>query len=89
MDRKVRHALKLLRASAAADGLSLAHLSDGELLEGVADISHGYLLTGQAPSLIAAGHKHIGYAFADLWIAAKLERNLPFTQALRGEASAE
>ncbi len=85
MERQVRQAIKLLRASAAGEGFSLEHLSDEELLDGIAEVAHSFLVAGYAPALIAAGHKRIGYAFGDLWTAAKLERDLRFIDGLRNE----
>ena len=89
MERKVRQALTLLRASAAGEGYSLAHLSDDELLAGVAQISRDFVLAGNAPALIAVGHKKIGFGFGDLWAAANLERGAPFLDGLRSEGAAE
>ena len=87
MERKVRDAIKLLRASAASEGFPLDHLTDEDLLDGVARVAQIYLLAGTAPSLIAVGHRRIGYAFRDLWLAAKLERQLLFVDGLRREAA--
>ena len=89
MERRIRQALSLLRASAAGEGISLAHLSDDALLMGVAEVSREFVLAGQAPALIAVGHKKIGFAFEDLWSAANLERGLPFLEGLRSEGAAE
>ena len=89
MKRNVRQALKLLRASAAAEGFRLDHLSDDDLLAGVAAICRSYVVEGRAPALISVGHQRMGFAFGDLWTAANLDRDLSFYGALRGEAAAE
>jgi hypothetical protein len=89
MDRRIRQALNLLRASAAGEGISLAHLSDEDLLSGVSKVSREFVLAGRAPALIAVGHRKIGFAFGDLWAAANLESRLPFLDGLRGGGVAE
>ena len=87
MERRVRHAIRLLRASAADEGYPLDHLTDDELLDGIGEVARTFVAAGAAPGLIAVGHRRIGDAFRDLWMAAKLEKNLPFPDSLRGAAA--
>jgi hypothetical protein len=74
MKRKVQHALDLLRASAKEHDLPIAELTDEELLDAVALVCRSFAWEGAAPELIAAGHFKIGFAFADLWAAVKMDQ---------------
>jgi hypothetical protein len=70
MKRTVRHAIRLLRASAAECGYPLDHLMDAELLAGVASVYQSFEKSGEGTALLSAAHRHLGLAFSDLWLAA-------------------